>query len=175
MQKGGRLAPDKDANEQQHNIVEKDQDAEKSMKKSARKSCKRISFLKDISHIWTALLGLVKHASHVLNVDFRSICWVGGTSAEVMRRADAGATASAEVTLVGSTADSITTSEIQAVVLIMTTSSMELMDTRLCTLATWRKEREEALMLMTRVGAAIARGNEDLRRTPLRRKQSDNI
>ena len=88
MQKGGRLAPDKDANEQQQNIVEKDQDAEKSMKKSARKSCKWICFFKDISHIWTALLGLVKHASHVLNVDFRSICWVCGSYEESRCKGD---------------------------------------------------------------------------------------
>jgi hypothetical protein len=88
MQKGGRLAPDKDSNEQQQNIVENDQDAEKSMKKSARKSCKLISFLKDISHIWTALLGLVIHASLGLNVDFRSICWVGGSYEESRCRGD---------------------------------------------------------------------------------------
>ncbi len=46
----------------------------------------------------------------------------------------------------------------------MTDSTKELMDARFCTLVTWRKERTEALMLMTQVGAAIARGNEELRR-----------
>ena len=55
----------------------------------------------------------------------------------------------------------------------MTDSTKALIDARFCTLATWRKERTEALMLMTRVGAAIARGNEELRRMTLSRMRSD--
>ncbi len=103
MRKGGRVKPDKDANEQQHPsqvtslqfIKKTNRNAENSMVKTARKSCKQISFFKVASHSWAAFLVLVKHASYVLNVDFRCICWVGRSSEE----SNVGAMASAEVTV----------------------------------------------------------------------------
>jgi hypothetical protein len=54
-------------------------------------------------------------------------------SVEVMWRADAAATASADVALVESTADSTIASKIQAVVLIIADWSKELVDTSLAT------------------------------------------
>ena len=75
-----------------------------------------------------------------------------------------------------SPADTLTDLESQTVlvIFIMTDLTMELMCARICIMATRRLERMEALILMIRVGAAIARGNEDLCRMTLNHMQSDS-
>ncbi len=92
------------------------------MQKRARKSCKQIALLKVTTHIWAAFL---LHITSMLT----SGVFVG--LAEVLLRANAGAMASAEVTLalVGPTANLMTLLGIQAVVLISVYRSNAAMQT----------------------------------------------
>ena len=83
---------------------ETDRDSKKYVNKTARKLCEQIYFLKILSYNWAALLVLVTHASHYLILT--SGVFVG--SAEVMKRANAGATVYVIVVLVGSAANSKT-------------------------------------------------------------------
>ncbi len=97
-------------------------------------------------------------------------------SAEIMRITDVWTVSAAESLLMRSPVDTLTDLESQTVLVlfIMTDLNMELMWARICIMATWRLERMEALILVIRVGAAIARGNEDLCRMTLNHMQSDS-
>ena len=70
--------------------------------------------------------------------------------------------------------DTLAALETQVALFILKKQTKELMGTRFCNLETWRTGRMEALMLMIRVGVAIARRNEDLCRKTLNLMQSDS-